>query len=120
MEEFVLISLVIFLFLGYYSRFQKLGKSISIYMLFPPQEDINRRKIILYSRVYIHEEGNTILKDKDINVMLCEHTERSYKLKLYTNWRISEFVRLRLKLWLAHVRYKPGSLEHKKLLLNYK
>ena len=94
----------------YYSKMKYLDKKISIYLLFPSTDEIVRHKVILYSRIN-YNNNNIVLKNRNIldTFRVKEHSQRNKKIKLYINWRISDNIKLKLKLWLNHIRYKPDS-----------
>jgi 16S rRNA G966 N2-methylase RsmD len=103
----------------YYCQFTKLPKTISIYDLFPSQDKIDRHKVILYSRIN-YRNNDTYLKNKNqlYTFNIKEHSQRDKKIGIYIRLRISNRIKNKLKNWINHIRYKPGSMIFEQL--NYK
>lgn len=90
-------------------------------MLFPSQIDIDNYRVILYSRINIDNIDSILIsRDQLLYNNIKEHTKRDKKIRLYINNRISKDIKLRLKIWLNHIRYRPGSREYYKLVKQYK
>lgn len=103
----------------YYCQFTKLPKTISIYDLFPSQNNIDRHKVIMYSRIN-YKNVDTYIKNKNqlYTFTVKEHTQRDKKIGIYIRLRISIKIKNKLKNWVNHIRYKPGSMIFEQL--NYK
>ena len=115
MDYLIIVATSSILYL-YYSNFTKLDKTISIYHLFPSQSNIDKHRVILYSRVN-YKNVDTCLKNKNMLYLynIKEHSKRLEKIGIYIRLRISNKIKLKLKNWVNHIRYKPGSMIFKQL-----
>ena len=94
----------------YLSHFKKMERRINIYKLFPSDNDLLfHNSIIMYSRINYLNKDTVLLDRSFLTLDIKQHSKRNEKIRLYINQRISYNIKLKLKLWLNHIRYKPGS-----------
>ena len=114
-------TLFIIIYIGLLFKWylDKFSRYISIYKLFPSKTDIIIYKTYRFARVNI-DGRDTVYSLGNPRGKIKEHSNRLDKIRIHINMRISPRIKNHLLIYLAHIRYKPGSCEYFKIRDRFK